>query len=148
MQGRPLRVLVTGATGLAGSHTVRALLDAGHQVRALVRSPEKAARVFAGQAGPLEAVQGDIGDVPSIRSALRGCDGVLHCAATVAVGHTDAPEALVESNVAGVRNVVGSAVEGGIEHIVHVSSLATLFRWDAIHRCKRPRGRPRPDARG
>ena len=67
---KSLRVLVTGATGLAGSHTVRALLDAGHQVRALVRSPEKAHRVFAGQAGPLESVQGDIGDVASVRSAL------------------------------------------------------------------------------
>jgi nucleoside-diphosphate-sugar epimerase len=55
-------VLVTGATGLAGSHTVRALLDAGHRVRALVRNPDKAERVFKGQEGPLENVRGDIED--------------------------------------------------------------------------------------
>jgi dihydroflavonol-4-reductase len=146
---KSLRVLVTGATGLAGSHTVRALLDAGHQVRALVRSPEKAHRVFAGQAGPLESVQGDIGDVASVQSALRGCDGVLHCAATVAVGHTDRPEALVESNVAGARNVVGSAVEAGIERIVHVSSLATLFRGDGtpISESSEPQDSPHPYGR-
>ncbi len=140
---------MTGATGLAGSHTVRALLDAGHQVRALVRSPEKAHRVFAGQAGPLESVQGDIGDVASVQSALRGCDGVLHCAATVAVGHTDGPEALVESNVAGARNVVGSAVEAGIERIVHVSSLATLFRGDGtpISESSEPQDSPHPYGR-
>ena len=143
---KTLRVLVTGATGLTGFHTARALLEAGHEVKALVRSPEKAQRVFAGQEGPLEAVQGDIGDVASVQSALRGCDSVFHAAATVAVGHTDSPEALVESNVAGVRNVIGSAVDAGIDRVVHVSSLATLFRGDGtpISEASEPQASPHP----
>lgn len=130
MPEEPSRLLVTGATGLAGSHTVRALLDAGHRVRAFVRSPDKARRVFEGQRGPLELAQGDIGDVASVRDALAGCDGVVHCAAIVAIDSANTPDALLETNVSGVRNVIGAAIEQGIERIVHVSSLATLFRGD------------------
>ena len=130
MISKPERVLVTGATGLAGSHTVRALLDAGHEVRAFVRNPDKARRVFEGQPGPLDTVQGDISDIASVRAALLGCDGVIHCAAVVAIGLDNTSGALIETNVAGVRNVVGTAVEQGLERIVHVSSLATLFRGD------------------
>ena len=48
----------------------------------------------------------------------------------MAIDLGNTPEALIETNVAGVRNVVGTAVEQGLEHIVHVSSLATLFRGD------------------
>lgn len=130
MPKEPTRLLVTGATGLAGSHTVRALLDAGHPVRAFVRSPDKARRVFEGQQGPLELARGDIGDVASVRDALAGCDGVVHCAAIVAIGSANTPDALLETNVSGVRNVIGAAIEQRLERIVHVSSLATLFRGD------------------
>ena len=129
MSERRSHVLVTGATGLVGSHTVRALLDAGHRVRALVRNPDKARRVFKGQEGPLENVPGDINDITSVRNALSGCDAVIHCAAIVSI-NAPSPETLIETNVSGVRNVVGTAVEQGLERIVHVSSLATLFRGD------------------
>ena len=70
MVDRPLTVLVTGATGFAGSHTTRALLDAGHRVRAFVRSHEKAHRVL-GELERLELARGDIGDAASVREALR-----------------------------------------------------------------------------
>ncbi len=122
-------VLVTGATGFVGSHTTRALLDAGHRVRAFVRSPDKARRVL-GERDGLEVAPGDVGDAASVREALRGCDGLVHCAALVAVGIAGDPEELIETNVSGVRNVVGAAVEEGLERIVHVSSIATLFRGD------------------
>ena len=125
----PLKVLVTGATGFAGSHTTRALLDAGHRVRAFIRSSEKAQRVLGEREG-LELAQGDIGDAASVREALRGCDGVVHTAAVVAVGTAADPEALMRANVSGVRNVIGAAIEQHIGRIVHVSSLATLFRGD------------------
>ena len=130
MPERLARVLVTGATGFAGSHTVRALLDAGHGVRAFVRDPEKARRVFGQKEGALEQVRGDVGDIASVVNAMRECDAVIHCAATVATGSAAAPEALLETNVAGVRNVIGTAVEQGLERIVHVSSVTTLFRGD------------------
>ncbi len=122
--------MVTGATGLTGSHTVRALLDAGHRVRAFIRGPEKARRVFGRQACQLELAVGDIADRTSVQQAVEGCDALIHCAAVVAVGKPGDPEALLEANVGGVQNVLGAAVECGVSRIVHVSSLATLFRGD------------------
>ena len=122
-------VLVTGATGFVGSHTTRALLAAGHRVLAFVRSPEKAHRVL-GQHERLELAEGDIRDAASIRSAVRGCDAVIHTAALVAVGVKGDPKELTEANVEGVRNVVGVSLDEGIARVVHVSSLTTLFRGD------------------
>ncbi len=127
---KPDRVLITGATGLLGSHTVRALLDAGHAVRAFVRSPEKARRVFAVQPGSLELARGDISEVESVRAALSGCDAVVHCAAAVAAGTGGGPRHLIETNVEGARNVLGAALDRGLRRIVHVSSIAPLFRGD------------------
>lgn len=123
-------MLVTGATGLVGSHTVRALLDSGHRVRAFVRSPEKARRVFGEPGRSLELVKGDIQDEASVYEAVRGCGGVIHCAALVAIGTAHTPDALIETNVSGVRNVIGTAVAQGLPRIIHVSSVATLFRGD------------------
>ena len=123
-------MLVTGATGLVGSHTVRALLDSGHRVRAFVRSPEKARRVFGEPGGSLELAKGDIQDEASVYEALRGCGGVVHCAALVAIDSAHTPDALIATNVSGVRNVIGTAVAQGLARIIHVSSAATLFRGD------------------
>src|SRR5690349_13781331 len=72
---------VTGATGLLGGNLVRALRARGHQVRALVRSQDKA-RELLGEPGPgLELVAGDLADVPGFARALVGCDLVFHTAA-------------------------------------------------------------------
>ena len=62
-----MNVLVTGGTGLAGSHSIRELLDAGHTVRALVRSEAKLARVFPDAPKGLSSVVGDISDADSVR---------------------------------------------------------------------------------
>lgn len=122
--------MVTGSTGMTGSHTVRMLLDAGHQVRALVRDPSKAKRVFGQRSASLQLVKGDITERGTVLDALHECDAVIHCAAIVAVGTADGSEDLLEINVAGVKNVIGSAIERGLDRIVHVSSIATLFRGD------------------
>ena len=121
------RVLVTGATGLLGSHTVRALLDTGYSVRALVRSIDKANRVFADRADTLQLCLGAIEDRASIEAALDGCDAIVHCAAIVAVDASSDSNALIETNVAGVKNVVEPAIDRGIDRIVHVSSIVALF---------------------
>ena len=147
MQGKPLRVAVTGATGLTGSHTVRALLNAGHEVRAFVRDPQKAQKHFGTHQGALELVQGDITDPATVTPALHGCDAVIHCAAVVAAGRGESAERLLETNVSGVRNVIGRAVELGIRRIVHVSSLATLLRSSRCTRCSRRRQYQNPALR-
>jgi len=122
-----VKVLVTGGTGFVGSWTAKAVQDAGHQVRFLVRSADKLAR-SAGAVGAdvSDFVVGDITDAGSVRGALEGCDAVVHCAAMVALGD-GAAERMTRTNLEGARNVIGQAVELGIAPAVYVSSLAAVF---------------------
>ena len=124
-----MRVLVTGATGFVGSHAARALQDAGHAVRALVRTPAKLETVTARvgvDLGSLETVVGDIADAAAVTAAIDACDAVVHAAAVV--GTDPSSEADIEaSNFAGALNVLGGAADAGCDPIVHVSSAAALF---------------------
>jgi dihydroflavonol-4-reductase len=124
-----MRLLLTGGTGLVGSHAAVALRGAGHDVRLLVRSPEKVERVFAPHGVSFAATDlhvGDITDEASVRSALDGCEGVVHTAAVTAVDRRRAEEVLA-TNEAGVRNVVGLAAEADLDPIIYTSSVGALF---------------------
>jgi len=124
-----MRVMVTGATGYVGAHSVKALVDAGHRVRLLVRDPAKAARVLraVGVTGRLDCVSGDMTDERSVVKALRGCDAALHCAALVTTEASRAKE-MLEANPRGAELVVGHALRLGLDPVVHVSSIAALLR--------------------
>ena len=121
-----MKILVTGGTGLAGSHSIRDLLEAGHDVRALVRSEAKLARVFPDAPRGLSSAVGDIADRASVERALVGCDALLHAAAVVSMDNAS-PEALIEANLGGVKKVLGAALDAGLKRIVHVSTLSALF---------------------
>jgi nucleoside-diphosphate-sugar epimerase len=121
-----MRVAVTGGTGFVGSHATAALIAAGHQPRLLARDVAKVARVL----GPLgvsesriEVVQGDMLDADSVAALLDGVDAAVHAAA--AIGVTGGGEVL-EGNVVGARNVVGGAVERGLDPVVHISTTAVF----------------------
>lgn len=118
---------MTGGTGFVGSWTAQAVEEAGHQVRFLVRSPEKLATSVATLGVDVsDFVVGDITDAESVRNGLEGCDAVVHCAAVVAIG-PGAAERMARTNLAGARNVLGQAAELGLDPAVHVSSLAAVF---------------------
>ncbi|MBW2423290.1 MAG: NAD-dependent epimerase/dehydratase family protein [Deltaproteobacteria bacterium] len=123
-----MRILVTGATGFIGSHTVRSLLDAGHRVKLLVRSEEKARRIWGDRPGALEdLVVGKITSGPATAEALRDCDGLVHTAAPVALGFgRSAARQAVRENLRAIRLLVEAALERGMERIVHLSS-TTVF---------------------
>ena len=122
-----MRVMVTGATGFTGSHTARALLAAGHEVRALVRSPAKLQAIFGADSPVCEtAVTGDVTSRDAVGRALEGCDAVVHTAALVDLRKSMA-ETVLDTNCRGVENVVGGAAERGLRSIVYVSSMAALF---------------------
>lgn len=125
-----MNVLVTGGTGLVGSHTCRALHAGGHTVRLLVRDPGKAERFYGGlcEAVP-ELVQGDVTDPGAVAAAVSGCDGVVHAAAGTPIG-IDSLEQLFAVNVGGVQNVVDAALAAGLERIVCISSITAIFDTD------------------
>jgi nucleoside-diphosphate-sugar epimerase len=117
-------VLVTGATGFVGAHVARCALARGHRVRVLARSPEKAARVFA--AGSVEIAPGDMTDPEALRTAVAGCDALVHAAAAVSLDPRDAAR-LLRDNVAGARCAIDAACAAGLAGIVYVSSLSTIW---------------------
>jgi len=85
--GKAMRdVFVTGATGVIGRRLVPALVQAGHHVRAVARSPEKAATVTASGAHPRTV---DLFNPDDVASAVVGCNAVIHLATSVPLGlHT------------------------------------------------------------
>jgi nucleoside-diphosphate-sugar epimerase len=125
-----MRVLVTGGTGLVGSHACRAMMAAGHAVRLLVRSPDKATNFYGSEGESLpELIQGDVTDPAAVERALTDCDALVHAAAATPM-QIDSVARLFEVNVRGVKNVVGAALEQGIERIVYVSSITAIFNTD------------------
>jgi dihydroflavonol-4-reductase len=117
-----MKALVTGATGFVGSAVARRLLDAGLDVRVLVR-PESPRRNIADL--PVEAVTGDLIDAASLRRAVRGCEALFHVAADYRLWVPD-PAGLYRTNVEGTRQLLRAAAEAGVRRIVYTSSVATL----------------------
>ncbi|OBF90032.1 oxidoreductase [Mycobacterium sp. 852002-51163_SCH5372311] len=122
-----MRVLVTGGTGFVGGWTAKAIADAGHSVRFLVRTPAKLQTSVAKLGVDVsDYVAGDIKDRDSVRKALTGCDAVVHSAALVATDPRQTPQ-MLSTNMQGAGNVLGQAVQLGLDPIVHVSSFTALF---------------------
>lgn len=114
--------LVTGGTGIVGANTVRALLDAEHKVRVMVR-PESDRRGL--QDLPVEMVEGDVLDAPSVAEAMRGCYWVFHCAASFTYGKLN-ESAQTELAVQGTINVIRAAKSAGVRRVVVTSSSVTM----------------------
>lgn len=120
-----MRVFVTGGSGFVGGHAIEGLRAAGHEVLALARSPESAAKVRSFGATP---VDGALGAVPV--EALRGCDAVVHAAAHVeAWGPWEVFERV---NVEGTRQLLAAAQEAGVRRFVHIGTEAALFAGDPL----------------
>lgn len=122
-------VLITGAFGNVGRHTVRALLDDGwHVVATDLRTPvaEDAFRAF-GDAPSLEVVWADLTDTDAVRELVAGCrpDAVVHLAAVIPPMAYRRPDIAAAVNVDATRHVV-EAVEELTEpcRLVHTSSIA------------------------
>jgi dihydroflavonol-4-reductase len=123
-----MRVLVTGGTGFVGGWTAKAIADAGHSIRFLVRDPARL-KTSVAQLGVdvSDFAVGDISDRVSVREALQGCDAVVHSAALVATDPRETSR-MLSTNMSGAQNVLGQAVELGLDPIIHVSSFTALFQ--------------------
>src|SRR2546425_1459987 len=112
-----MSVLVTGASGLVGSHVVEALAARGEPVRALVRPASRAAVLRLGA----EAVAGDVTDPAAWQAAARGVRAIVHAAAIVQ--RRASWDQYVAVNVDGTRLAVDAARTAGAR-LIHISSVA------------------------
>lgn len=112
-----MNVLVVGATGIMGHEAVQQLLSAGMRVRAMTRTPEKAAEL---QKLGSEVVQGDLIDPSSLVRACQGMDAVVSAAHSL-LGSGKYSSAAVDD--AGQRTLIDAAKAAGVEHFVFTSIL-------------------------
>ncbi len=122
------KILITGADGFIGSHLTEELVRRGYDVRAFVfynsfghwgwldESPDEIKR-------ELDVFAGDIRDPHGVRTALQGCDVVLHLAALIGIPYSyHSPDAYVDTNIKGTLNIVQAARDLELEKIVHTST--------------------------
>ncbi len=117
-----MKAFITGATGFVGSHVARAYAAQGAELRLLTRSSSNTAALEGLKA---EVVVGDLRDAASLRSAVTGCDALVHVAADYRLWVTD-PEAMYAANVEGTRELLKLARECGVAKCVVTSSVATM----------------------
>jgi dihydroflavonol-4-reductase len=116
-------ILVTGASGLVGSHLITALVKQNKPVKALYRSAMPAME----GAGKVQWVKTDILDIADLEEAMQGVEQVYHCAGMVSFN--PGQKALLQKvNIEGTANVVNACLGAGVKKLVHVSSVAALGR--------------------
>lgn len=115
-----MNILVTGSTGFIGSHLCRALIAAGHRVRAFHRSTSSL-RMLVDL--PLEHVIGDLTQPETIPPAMEGIEAVFHVAAFLGGKQPGKHYAIT---VEGTRRLARAALDAGVRRLVHTSSIAAL----------------------
>ena len=122
------QVLITGADGFIGSHLTESLVRAGHSVRAFVLYNSFDSRGWLDQCAEeirdeFEMFAGDVRDPQGVRTAMTGCDAVLHLAALIGIPYSyHSPDTYVDTNVKGTLNVLQAARDLGVSSVVHTST--------------------------
>lgn len=122
------QVLVTGADGFIGSHLTEALVRQGYKVRAFTLYNSFGSLGWldhsaADVRGKFEVFQGDVRDPNGVRTAMKGCDAVLHLAALIGIPYSyHSPDTYVDTNVRGTLNVLQAARDLNVSRLVHTST--------------------------
>lgn len=126
-------VLVTGATGLVGSHLVLHLLENGEAVSAIYRSENSIAKTKSlfklynkeSLFDKVRWIQADINDIPSLEVAFENIQYVYHCAAFISFEPRD-EEKIRKVNIEGTANIVNFCIDKSVKKLCYVSSIAAL----------------------
>ena len=117
-----MRVFITGATGFVGGHVARAYASEGATLRLLTRQTSRLDSLAGIDA---ETVVGDLREPEKLRSALEGCEALVHVAADYRLWVRD-PAQMYAANVDGTRELLKIAREVGVQRVVYTSSVATM----------------------
>ena len=130
-------ILVTGGTGLLGSHLLLDLVKSGKQVRAIKRVTSKTAmvrKIFSYYvpnpdelAGKIEWVDADLMDFGAMEDAVQGVTEIYHAGAVVSFYPKD-HKAMLKVNIEDTANLVNMAIDHKVSKFGYVSSVATLGR--------------------
>jgi dihydroflavonol-4-reductase len=130
-------ILVTGGTGLVGSHLLLDLTQTEEKVRAIYREDsnfDAVKKVFAYNLESAEAqnlysriewVQAALDDIPALNKAFAGVSKVYHSAALVSFNPRDNAE-LRKTNIEGTANIANLCIAFSIEKLCYISSVATM----------------------
>ena len=135
LAGMEQSILVTGGTGLLGSHLLVQLARDGRGVKAIYRNKNGISETeqlfkFYGIEDKwdlIKWIEADISDTDSLIDHMDGINQIYHCAALVSFNPDDA-EKLFRANIVGTRNIVNLALEHHIDKMVYVSSTAAIGR--------------------
>ncbi|MDA2920549.1 SDR family oxidoreductase [Desulfobacterota bacterium AH_259_B03_O07] len=117
-----MSILVTGATGFIGSHIARKLVERGEKVKILLRKTSKTSNI---NGLDVERFYGDILDIDSVRTAIKGCDTLYHVAGLVSSKKAHYKK-MEDINVGGTINVLSAALEEGLKKVVYTSSIGAI----------------------
>ena len=126
-------ILVTGATGLVGSHLLLKLIEQDRVLVALYRSESKKnstlyflkERTKSAKVAEIIWRKGDVCNQPSLAVAFEGITNLYHCAAFISFAHYK-QETLMEVNQQGTTNLVNLAIKHQLKKIAYISSIAAL----------------------
>jgi len=130
-------ILVTGGTGLVGSHLLLELVKSGDKVRAIHRKDsdlQAVKKVFSYYIpadeidflfSKIEWKEANLNDIPALTEAFTGITHVYHCAALISFDTSD-EKALRKINIEGTANIVNLCVAFNIEKLCYISSIATM----------------------
>ncbi len=134
-------ILVTGGTGLIGSHVLYELALKNDHIRAIKRPSSdirNVLKVFGYYAGDpdvlfrkIDWIDSDLTDYLPLSEAFKGIDRVYHCAGLVSFDRKIKKE-LFETNVTGTSNIVNICLERHVKKICYVSSIASFGEYDGI----------------
>jgi nucleoside-diphosphate-sugar epimerase len=117
-----MKIFITGATGYIGDQLLRAAIQKGHRVNALVRNA-KATGLIGHEL--VSYAEGDVTNQDSVMKAMQGCDVVMHAAGITQLWHKDR-SIFYKVNVGGTRNVLEAACVHGVKKFVYTSTCAVL----------------------
>ncbi|PWT96786.1 MAG: hypothetical protein C5B53_08920 [Candidatus Melainabacteria bacterium] len=122
---KDLRIAVTGASGLVGSHLVEYLAAKDYQVVAVVRSSVKSeALLNRFRSLKVQVVEANVSDPALLKQGFKGADVVVHAAGVV--DPYGSRRTIFEINVEGTRNCLTAAKAEAVKQFIYISSLSVI----------------------